>query len=795
MRSSTIRLASGASLWALGILAAASAHAADRPQTATNPQPADDSIVVSGRRLSDAAQSIGEDQVTATVAVTRKALLSAPAGISGLKMLEQLPGFNVQTDGALGLYEFGNSVQSRAYNLDQIGFVVDGIPTGRSDAFGGSPVFRYVDNENLGSVVASVGAGDVAQPSYASLGPVVEYKSIAPQDKLGLFASGSLGDFGLTRNFIRLSTGKVGPFSAYVSRTKLDSDLWRGAGGVHREHWEAQIKADLGGDSWARFKFVSNDFNDNDSPTLTRAQYYNTTPDAGGKTGRWRGYIDVVPNTTAGFAPTVSGIAYSNNNYTYTAPLAINVRHDRLYGATFHAGIAKGVWAETTLYWEDKGGYGVSPDSYANSLGIYTNEKAAGLNVVAPKGTQYGRSGVGGDRYGISSKLHWQAGINTFEAGVWAELDKYHRTQARYNTADGSPASAPDFSTPVFLRRDYNSRRNTTQLFVKDTIKLTDRLEVTGGIKGLVLDYSVRGYRDYADYYRVVNSAAVAGYGPSANLAHYQDMFLPLVGALYRVSPRTQIFASYAENLALPKGLDDIYAVTLASGPGVVPQPAPEKSQNAELGIRTRQREFFVSLAGYYTKYANRIQSITTLLPGSSGATESFYTNVGRVEAYGAEFSGSYKPGFLKGLAYFNLNATWNHARLKDDVNNATGVLYATAGKALPDSAEWVVNGGVTVEPASWLVANFSGKYTSSRWSTLVNTPGSQVPAYTVYSAYVDIGDGWHAGPLKSIKARVNVDNVFDRNVLAFVSVQPTGDGLFRPLSPRTVQVTLSAEY
>jgi iron complex outermembrane receptor protein len=47
--------------------------------------------------------------VSNTVAVTRKAL-SAPAGISGRKMLKQLPGFNVQTDGALGLYEFGNSV-------------------------------------------------------------------------------------------------------------------------------------------------------------------------------------------------------------------------------------------------------------------------------------------------------------------------------------------------------------------------------------------------------------------------------------------------------------------------------------------------------------------------------------------------------------------------------------------------------------------------------------------------------------------------------------------------------------
>jgi iron complex outermembrane receptor protein len=108
-----------------------------------------------------------------------------------------------------------------AYNLDQIGFVVDGIPTGRSDPFGGSPVFRYVDNENLGSVVASAGAGDVSVPSYSSLGPVVRYNSIAPQKKAGLFVSEALGQFNLRRNFIRASTGQLGPISAYVSRTKL----------------------------------------------------------------------------------------------------------------------------------------------------------------------------------------------------------------------------------------------------------------------------------------------------------------------------------------------------------------------------------------------------------------------------------------------------------------------------------------------------------------------------------------------------------------------------------------------
>lgn len=72
-----------------------------------------DELVVTGRRVSEAAVAIGADETTATVSITREALLSAPAGITGLKMLESLPGFNVQANDALGMYEFGNSVTVR----------------------------------------------------------------------------------------------------------------------------------------------------------------------------------------------------------------------------------------------------------------------------------------------------------------------------------------------------------------------------------------------------------------------------------------------------------------------------------------------------------------------------------------------------------------------------------------------------------------------------------------------------------------------------------------------------------
>lgn len=253
----------------------------------------------------------------------------------------------------------------------------------------------------------------------------------------------------------------------------------------------------------------------------------------------------------------------------------------------------------------------------------------------------------------------------------------------------------------------------------------------------------------------------------------------------------SQIFASYSENLALPKGMDDIYAVALNSSAAVVAAPAPERSRNAELGIRTNQRELFASLTGYYTRFDNRIQAIAAILPGTTTVTETFYQNVGRTRAYGVELLGNYRPAWTGGLAYANLNVTWNNATFLDDIA-ASPTAFATAGKTIPDSARWIVSGGLTVEPASWLVANLSAKYTSRRQSTFVNAPGSQVPGFTVVSAYVDIGDGISIGQVRNIRLRLNVDNLFDKDALSFISPAVTGDGLFRPLSPRTVQATLS---
>src|SRR3546814_13113551 len=112
---------------------------------------------------------------------------------------------------------------------------------------------------------------------------------------------------------------------------------------------------------------------------------------------------------------------------------------------------------------------------------------------------------------------------------------------------------------------------------------------------------------------------------------------------------------------------DLIYSVTRPGTSALVPQPAPERSKNMELGIRTNQGQPYASLAAFYTKFENRIQSITSFVPRGGASTETFFQTVGRVRSYGLDFAGPSKPSFLDGLAYGKLGtASWRERVWQD---------------------------------------------------------------------------------------------------------------------------------
>ncbi|MEK7343190.1 MAG: TonB-dependent receptor [Pseudomonadota bacterium] len=767
--SSILPLSSRATL-----LAACAASALGTAQAQEPAAAEDDLITVTGRRVSDATKAIGTDQATATIAITREALLSAPAGISGLKMLESLPGFNVQANDALGLYEFGNSVFVRAFNFQQIGFTLDGVPMGRSDQFGGSPIFRYVENENLASVTASQGAGDVSLPSYASLGPIVRYATTDPAEELGGTVQGTIGSDDFRRLFARLDTGNLGGFSAYASYSKLSADVWRGPGTIDREHVEAKAKYDIAPGSSIAFRFLYNDYFDYDSPAITKAQY-NGVPGADplsgvgiNRSGRYYAYLATVPV----FPVTAPGVQYSNTGYNQYYKQAINSRTDYLYSLHGDFAVTDELQLNLTGYYEDKKGYGVSPEAYATSLASHNAERLIVPGLFAPRGLQYGLSTIEGTRYGVLGSLTYSFGPHSISAGFWGENDDYHRTQARYNHANGNPDGEPLLNEPVHLQRDYRSNRQTISNFAKLQLAFLDeRLKFDLGFKTLGIAYRINGYRNPADY---INRRT------PVLRDSWTDWFLPQIGAVFNVTDREQIFASYSENMALPRGADDIFS---AASP-IVPGPKAETAKNYEIGLRTNRPLFNASIAAFYTQFDNRLQSFGAIVPGST-TTETFFQNVGGVKSYGFELSGIIKPAQF---VYFTANATYNIAEFEDNYSSLT-----IKGNRVPDNAKWLLQGGVTVEPVDWLVANISARYLSARFTNFVNS--ESIPGYTVVNAYVDVGDGLTFGPLKGVKLRFNVDNLFNKDYLGTITTGTTGLATFRPGPDRTMQLSLRADF
>jgi iron complex outermembrane recepter protein len=761
----------GTSLLAAGLGQVSSAHAqATASATATTEVAAPETVVVTGRRVSTASQAIGTDQTRNTISITSEALLSAPSGVSGLKMLESLPGFNVQANDALGLYEFGNSVFVRAFNFRQIGFVLDNIPMGRSDQFGGSPIFRYVDNENLSRIVASPGAGDVSLPSYASLGPLVSYFSNQPSDEAGASLGLTVGSDDLRRTFLRLQTGQWNGLSAYVSQSTIKSDLWRGPGTIDRQHIEAKVQYEHDNGFRAIFNYVFNDFFDFDTPAISQAQYEGTAGDLFGRKGRYFGYLATVPTLPP--LATAPGVVFSNAAHNQYYLQAINQRKDQLFGLNLEAPLTQNLSVLGTAYFEDKQGYGVSPEAYATSLSAYNAQRLIIPGLFAPRGLQYGLSTTDGTRGGLVVKATYEVGAHTLQGGLWLEQDDYTRTQDRFNQANGDPNGTPLLNEPVHKQRAYTSSRATTQYFLKDTIKLfDDALSLEIGFKALNIGYTIRGYRNPADY--------IARRQPQIN-AVYKDEFLPQAGFVWNLSRTDQLFGSYAQNMALPQGADDIFSQASPSAPG----PKAETSENMELGWRTNHSTFNGAIALYQTKFDNRLQAFASVVPGST-TTETFFQNVGSVESYGVEMSGVWKPSKFY---YFNANITYNIAEFKDNYSN-----LSIKGNRLPDNAEWLVQAGVTIEPLPWVVANLSARYLSDRYTNFTNT--QETKGYTLLNAYIDIGDKFAVGPLKDVRVRLNIDNLTDEDYLGTISTTVNTPATFRPGSPRTFQITLSADY
>ena len=77
---------------------------------------------------------------------------------------------------------------------------------------------------------------------------------------------------------------------------------------------------------------------------------------------------------------------------------------------------------------------------------------------------------------------------------------------------------------------------------------------------------------------------------------------------------------------------------------------------------------------------------------------------------------------------------------------------------------------------------------------TFINT--KEMESYIVVDAYIEIGSGIdEIGPLKNLKARINVNNLLDTDTCHSLLEQLTVTAFYRPLSPRTFQISFGADF
>jgi iron complex outermembrane receptor protein len=188
----------------------------------------------------DAGDSATDD--SSAIVVTAKQTRSATAipqseiqkilpGVSPLKAIQTLPGVLYITADPWGYNEQNAQIFIHGFAGNQLGYTMDGVPLGDQSYgnYNGLSPQRAVISENVGRIVVSTGAGDLATASNSNLGGTVETFSSNPLATFGIQAAQTLGSYDTSRTFVRVDSGAFGPGganSAYISVARQRARAW-----------------------------------------------------------------------------------------------------------------------------------------------------------------------------------------------------------------------------------------------------------------------------------------------------------------------------------------------------------------------------------------------------------------------------------------------------------------------------------------------------------------------------------------------------------------------------------------
>ena len=737
---------------------------------------------------------IGSGQARSVSTLLPANLDVLPPGTSVQKALNFLPGVSAQSIDALGVNEQSLSLQVRGFNTTHLGYTLDGMPLGDGayNNYNGLTISRALISENLGRADLATGIAGLAIPSTSNLGGALTYVSSDPRKKLGLMGSQTFGSENTARTFLRFDTGEHAGFSAYISGQYSQQDLF-----VNQRAWNRSTGKQLNGKLMYRFDggtitaFADiSRTNQADDAYLSKDMLNRLGWDWGGYAPNWQSFLGRAYCSVTG--PTAPGKCVGS-----TAP-------EKLSDVTFTNGQ---ILRNDNLFYL-AGDFQLTKSLSLRVQGYHHNDKGAGNNWIVGWSTQGTPSTADDvpvqirdtrytiDRTGVLASLSWEVGFNLFQAGFWVEGNKSSAVRYIWTNVTG-PFSLAQYlkGQPDLAQWAQETTWRTHQFYVQDTVKLfNDAVRVDFGFKSTYSKSDARAIRGIAKAAPPASSQFASG----ALVA--KDNFLPEVGVHWQVAPQHELFASYAENMAMYQG-------GFKLGPQSVSQAVwdaqgktlkPETSKSIEGGYRFVSGPLQVSLAAYKVDFNNRLLQYNpcpTNQQQNPGCGNSFH-NAGSVTSKGVELGVLWRP--LPWLSWYN-SASYNQSTYNENLNWCTGttcVIKLTAGKQQVDTPKEMIASVLSVKQDGFW-ASLQGKYTGRRYYTYTND--QSFGGYTTF----DLGLGYEfGGRLEGAKLSFNVTNLtnkrfasnFDNSV--FAPDDPNGTiQVFHSSAPRQVFGTLSFAF
>ncbi len=762
---------------------AAQGKAADAPPAEADNGDSEEIVVIGS----------GETRSVSTLVPSNLDVL--PPGTSVQKALNFLPGVSAQSIDALGVNEQSLSLQVRGFSTTHLGYTLDGIPLGDGayNNYNGLTISRALISENLGRADLATGIAGLGIASTSNLGGALTYISSDPRRDMGAQISQSFGSENSLRTFVRLDTGEHDGFSAYISGQYSEQDLFVNQGADKTstgKQFNGKLNYRFDGGTISAFVDVSRT-NQADDAYISKEMLGRLGWDWAGYSPDWQSYLGVaycgVSNPTATASCVAAPAPQKNSDVTYTNGQIL--RNDELYYLTGDFDVTRTLGLRVQGYHHKDKGAG------NNWIVGWSGQGTADTADDVPVQIRDTRYTI--DRAGVLASLSWEVGFNRFQAGFWLEDNTSSAARYIWTNVTG-PFSLAQYlaGQPDSATWAQETKWKTRQFYVQDTISLlNDTLSIDLGFKSTYAKSDARAIDGIA-------KAAPTTQQFATGTLVAEDNFLPQVGVHWQVAPQHELFASYAENMAMYQG-------GFKLGPQSVSQAVwdaqgatlkPETSRSFEGGYRYVSGPLQIALSGYYVSFDNRLLQYNpcpTARQQEPGCGNSFH-NAGSVTSKGVELAVLWKP--VPWLSWYN-SASYNESTYDEDLDWCSGsncVVKATAGKQQVDTPREMVSSVLTVKQGGFS-ASLQGKYTGRRYYTYTND--QSFGGYTTF----DLGLGYDfgaVGPLRGAKLSLNVTNLtnkryasnFDNSVFAPDDAAGTIQ-VFHSSAPRQVFGTLGFAF